>query len=199
MWRCRRGARVPNIQPSVLQLRTGHMLSADRGSCLLRLAFTALTSCIPLSSGVDSCSAISTYTTTRGFRMHRQPGRHLLLAALIFLAIPAFAKHSHGDNDRSSFGSNITISEGETVGDVACAFCSVHVRGEVTGDVAVAFGSITVEPGHTVAGDTAILLGDLNLKEGSSVNGDVAVMTGNTHLAEGAVIRGSRAVVPQPI
>jgi len=131
--------------------------------------------------------------------MHRQPGRHLLLAALIFLAIPAFAKHSHGDNDRSSFGSNITISEGETVGDVACAFCSVHVRGEVTGDVAVAFGSITVEPGHTVAGDTAILLGDLNLKEGSSVNGDVAVMAGNTHLAEGAVIRGSRAVVPQPI
>ena len=132
--------------------------------------------------------------------MRRQPGRHLLSAALIFfIAVPAFAKGSHGDNNRSSFGSNITVSEGESVGDVACAFCSVHIRGEVTGDVAVAFGSITVEPGHTIAGDTAVLLGDINLGEGSSVNGDVAIMAGDTHLADGATIRGSRAVVPQPI
>ena len=132
--------------------------------------------------------------------MRRQPGRHLLLAALIlFLALPAFAKGSHGDNDRSSFGSDITITEGEIVSDIACAFCSVHIRGEVTGDVAVAFGSITVEPGHTIAGDTAVLMGDINLGEGSSVNGDVAVMAGNTNLADGAAIRGSRAVVPQPV
>ena len=132
--------------------------------------------------------------------MLRQPGRRLLCAVLIlFLAVPAFAKGSHNDNDRASFGNDITVAEGESAADVACAFCSVHIRGEVTGDVAVAFGSVTVEPGHTIAGDTAVLLGDLNLGEGSSVNGDVAVMAGNTNLAEGAAIHGSRAVVPQPI
>ena len=132
--------------------------------------------------------------------MRRQPGRYLVSAALLLLlAVPGFAKGSHGGNDRASFGSDITVSEGETVGDVACAFCSVHLHGDVTGDVAVAFGSVTVEPGHSIAGDTAIVGGDLNLGEGSAVNGDLAVMAGNANLAEGAAIHGSRAVVPPPI
>jgi hypothetical protein len=133
--------------------------------------------------------------------MRRQPGRHLLSAVLllVLLVTNGFFKHSHGENDRASFGSDITVAEGETVGDVACAFCSVHLRGDVTGDVAVAFGSVTVEPGHSIAGDTAILEGDLNLGEGSSVNGDLAILAGGAHLTEGAAIHGSRAVVPQPI
>jgi hypothetical protein len=132
--------------------------------------------------------------------MRRQPGSHLLPAALLlFVVATGFSKGSHGGNDRASFGSDITVSEGETVGDVACAFCSVHLHGDVTGDVAVAFGSVTVEPGHSIAGDTAIVGGDLNLGEGSVVNGDLAVMAGNANLAEGAAIHGSRAVVPPPI
>lgn len=132
--------------------------------------------------------------------MNRQPGRSLFSAVLLlFLAVPVYAKGSHGDHDRSSFGSDITIAEGETVSDVACAFCSVHLKGDVTGDVAVAFGSITVDPGHSISGDTAILGGDLNLGAGASVHGDTAIMAGNANLAEGASINGSRAVVPQPI
>ena len=132
--------------------------------------------------------------------MRRQPGSHVLPAALLLLVVvTGFSKGSHGGNDRASFGSDITVSEGETVGDVACAFCSVRLHGDVTGDVAVAFGSVTVEPGHSIAGDTAIVGGDLNLGEGSSVNGNLAVMAGNANLAEGAAIHGSRAVVPPPI
>jgi hypothetical protein len=132
--------------------------------------------------------------------MRRQPGSYLLSAALLLLlAAPAFAKGSHGENDRASFGSDITVAEGETVGDVACAFCSVHLRGDATGDVAVAFGSVTVEPGHSIGGDTAILSGDLNLGEGSTVNGDLAILAGSANLAEGAAIHGSRAVIPQPL
>jgi hypothetical protein len=111
----------------------------------------------------------------------------------------AFAKGKSGGNDRTSFGSDITISDGETVGDIACAFCSVHLRGDVTGDVAVAFGSVTVEPGRTISGDTAILEGNLNLAEGAKVNGDLAILAGSDRLAEGAVVQGSRAVVQQPI
>jgi hypothetical protein len=117
---------------------------------------------------------------------------------LFLLSVPAFAKGSHGDNNRVSFGSDITVAEGETVSDVACAFCSVHLHGDVTGDVAVAFGSVTVDPGHSISGDTAILEGDLNLGEGSTVNGDLAILAGSANLADGAAIHGSRAIVPQP-
>ncbi|WP_035350099.1 hypothetical protein [Edaphobacter aggregans] len=132
--------------------------------------------------------------------MRRLPGSHLLSAVLLLLLVTSgFFKGSHGGNDRASFGSDINVPEGETVGDVACAFCSVHLRGEATGDVAVAFGSVTIEPGHSIAGDTAILEGDLNLGEGSTVNGDLAILAGSANLAEGAAIHGSRAVVPQPI
>jgi len=85
--------------------------------------------------------------------MRRQLGEILLAAALIVLFThSAFAKGRHSDNDRASFASDITVAEGETVGDVACAFCSVHVHGDVTGDIAVAFGSVTVDSGRTISG-----------------------------------------------
>jgi hypothetical protein len=132
--------------------------------------------------------------------MRRQTGRTLLSALLaLTLTLTAFARHSHSSNDRASFGSDINIAEGETVGDVACAFCSVHIRGDVTGDVAVAFGSVTVAEGRTISGDTAILKGNLNLGEGSTLHGDLAIMAGSAHLADGATINGSRSVIPEPI
>ena len=123
--------------------------------------------------------------------------RCVLSASLLFgLALPAFAK---GDNDRAAVGSDITVPEGQSAGDIACAFCSVHIRGEVTGDVAVFMGSVTVEPGRSIAGDTAIAAGDLNLGDGSTANGDVVIVGGNANLAEGASIHGSRTVIPPPL
>jgi hypothetical protein len=131
--------------------------------------------------------------------MHRQTGRTLLSALLaLSLTLPAFARHSHGSHDRASFGSDINVAEGDTVGDIACAFCSVHVHGDVTGDVAVAFGSVTVDPGRNISGDTAIFKGDLNLGEGSTVHGDLAIMAGAAHLADGASINGSQSIIPEP-
>jgi cytoskeletal protein CcmA (bactofilin family) len=126
--------------------------------------------------------------------------RYVLSAAILpgLLALPALAKGSHG-NDRASFGNSIEVPEGESAGDIACAFCSVHVRGEVSGDVAVFMGSVTVDPGHSIAGDTAIAAGDLNLGEGSAVNGDVAIVGGDTKLGEGATIHGSRSIIPPPL
>lgn len=126
--------------------------------------------------------------------------RYVISAVLLpaLLALPALAKGSHG-NDRASFGTTIEVPEGETAGDIACAFCSVHVRGEVTGDVAVFMGSVTVEPGHSIAGDTAIAAGDLNLGEGAAVNGDVAIVGGDAKLSDGATIHGSRSIIPPPM
>jgi hypothetical protein len=122
----------------------------------------------------------------------------LLTFLVVTTATTAFAK-GHSDNDRAAFGSAITVPEGQTVGDIACAFCSVHIRGDVGGDVAVFWGSVKVEPGHSIGGDAAIAGGDLHLGEGATVNGDVAIVAGNTDLAEGAAIHGDRAVIPPPL
>ncbi len=127
--------------------------------------------------------------------MRRQPFLIVLLAVLA-CSMPAFAKDSHGDNDRASFGGDIKITEGENAGDVACAFCSVTVQGDVSGDVAVLFGNVTVDSGHKIGGDVAILGGDLNLGEESVTGGDVAILAGNANLAHSAMIHGSRTVLP---
>ncbi len=127
-------------------------------------------------------------------------GRLIPVVLLILFVTTAFLKGGYSDgSDRASFGSDITIAEGETVGDVACAFCSVHVRGDVGGDIAVAFGSVTVDSGHTVGGDTAILESDLRLGQDSAVHGDLAILAGSAHLSEGSAVHGSRAIVPQPL
>jgi hypothetical protein len=116
----------------------------------------------------------------------------LAVGLLLASALPAFAK---GVDDRASVGNDITIAEGETAGDVACMFCSVHVHGDVRGDVAVLFGRIEVDPGHTISGDLAALGADLNLGEGATVGGDVAIAGGDANLAPGAMIHGSRTVL----
>jgi hypothetical protein len=112
---------------------------------------------------------------------------------LVTATLPAFAK---SDNDRASFGSDITVAEGETVGDIACIFCDVRVHGDVKGDVAVMFGRVEVDPGHGISGDVAALGADLVLGEGATIGGDVALAAGDANVAEGATIHGSRMVLP---
>jgi hypothetical protein len=122
--------------------------------------------------------------------------RLVLVFAVVSLSLPAFARSS---DDRASVGSDITIAEGQTVGDVACAFCSVRVHGEVKGDVAVVFGDITVDAGKSVGGDVAVLGGDLELGAGSQVRGDVAIAAGEVMAGDGAEIHGSRSVASSKI
>ncbi|HEX7159342.1 MAG TPA: hypothetical protein VF214_10025 [Edaphobacter sp.] len=125
--------------------------------------------------------------------------RLLLPAALLVLlasTVPAFAKGGSKDNDRVSFGSNITIAEGENAGDVVCFFCSVKVQGDIAGDTVVFFGNVTVDYGRKIGGDVAIIGGDLNLSEEAVTGGDVSVIAGNANLAQNAVIHGSRTIMP---
>ena len=125
--------------------------------------------------------------------------RQILLVSLLVLltsSVPAVAKGKQTGNDHVSFGSDITVSEGEEAGDVVCAFCSVKVHGDVGGDAAVLFGSVTVDSGHKIGGDVAILGGDLNLGEEAETGGDVAILAGNANLAQSAAIPGSRTVLP---
>jgi hypothetical protein len=123
--------------------------------------------------------------------------RRLLLAHALFLlaaiAAPTFAR---ADQDRVSFGNDITVAEGESAGDIACAFCSVRVHGNVKGDVAILFGTISVDDNQAISGDVAILGGDLDLHDQAEVGGNVAIAAGNANLAPGAAIRGDRMVLP---
>lgn len=120
----------------------------------------------------------------------------LLAVALLLVASTPFAR---ADHDRASVGGDITVAEGETAGDLACAFCSVHIHGDVKGDVAVLFGNVTVDPTHAISGDVAILGGDMNLALESEVGGDVAIMAGDVNMAPEATIRGDRTVMPSKL
>jgi hypothetical protein len=122
--------------------------------------------------------------------------RRLLFAVLFVLCVAGSPAWASSDSDRVAFGSDVTVAEGDTVGDIACVFCKVRIHGSVKGDVAVLFGSVTVEEGQDISGDVAILGGDLNLGEDATVGGDVAVAAGNAHLGEDAVIHGDRMVLP---
>lgn len=117
----------------------------------------------------------------------------LLAVALLLVASAPFA---HASQDRASFGGDINIPEGESAGDIACAFCSVHVHGDVTGNVAVFMGSVTVDPLHSIAGDVAIFGGNLNLGNESEVGGDISIFGGNANLADDAVVRGGQSIFP---
>jgi hypothetical protein len=117
----------------------------------------------------------------------------LAVASLLFVTLPAFARSSE---DRAGFGNDITIAQGETAGDVACMFCSVHVHGDVRGDVAVMFGKVEVDPGRSIAGDVAMLGADLNLGPGARVGGDLALAAGDVNAGPGAMVHGSSTVLP---
>lgn len=123
------------------------------------------------------------------------PGVRWLLAAVVALsaASPALARSV---NDRVSVGGDITVSEGETGGDVVCVFCSIHVHGDVRGDAVALLGSVSVDSGHRVHGDVAVIGGDLTLGDESEVGGDVSVVAGSSNLAPDAMIHGSRTVIP---
>lgn len=112
---------------------------------------------------------------------------------LLYAATPAWARSSE---DRASVGGDITVSENETVGDIACVFCSVHIHGDVKGDVAAVLGSVTVDSGRSIKGDVAVVGGDLNMSDESEIGGDVSVVAGSANLAPDAMIHGSRTVMP---
>jgi hypothetical protein len=121
--------------------------------------------------------------------------RRLFFAASLLLvsSLPALAKSS---DDRVTVGSDVTVAEGESVGDIACVFCTIRVHGDVKGDIAVMFGTISVDAGRNVGGDVAALGADLNLGVDATVGGDVALAGGDANLANGASIHGSRMVLP---
>jgi len=120
--------------------------------------------------------------------------RWLVGVALLFLiTMPAFGR---SNDDRVTFGNDITVAEGDTAGDIACMFCRVHVHGDVRGDIAVMFGKVEVDAGRSISGDVAAFGADLDLGEGATIGGDVAIAAGDVATAPGAMVHGSSMVLP---
>jgi hypothetical protein len=121
--------------------------------------------------------------------------RRLFLA--VALLIPAVTlAFANSSQDRVGVGIDIVVADGESAGDIACAFCTVRVHGDVRGDIATFLGTITVDADRNIAGDVASLGGDLVMGQDASVGGDVAIAAGETRLASGAAIRGEQTVMP---
>jgi len=95
-------------------------------------------------------------------------------------------------------GRNITIAEGEKVGDVVCIACSIRVRGEVRGDVTAVAGHITIEHGAQVAGSVTGIFGGVRLQSGAQVKGDARVVLGALQRDPQTAILGDIASVTGP-
>jgi hypothetical protein len=92
--------------------------------------------------------------------------------------------------DRTIFGSNVTIEANETVKDVSVFGGNVDVLGHVTGDLTVLGGNVHVKGAGHVDGDASLLGGNLTLDDGTSVGKDVSVLGGNFSRADGAKVGG---------
>ncbi len=120
-----------------------------------------------------------------------------ILAALLLALLPAAAHASHhdgGGTDRVSMFSNITVTEDEPAGDIACIFCSVNLNGDVHGDVAVLFGTVNGSPDRTISGDVAILFSSLHLGPDSHIRGDLATAFSTADIPSSATVGGDRAI-----
>jgi hypothetical protein len=117
-----------------------------------------------------------------------------VLASLALLWAPA----ARADKAAGQIGRDIVVAEGETVGDLGCVFCNVHVHGTVHGNVGVTFGNVEVDAGREIAGNIGVMGGTVRLGDGSRVGGNLGVI-GWLHAGDGATVGGSRGVVPGEI
>ena len=110
-----------------------------------------------------------------------------LVASLLLLA-PAWAS---GAQDRVSFGDDILVERGETVGDAVCIGCSIRVDGVATGD-AVSIGGRASVSGR-VGGDLVAVGGSIDLT--GVADGDVVAVGGGVEMGPGAAIGGDTVTI----
>jgi hypothetical protein len=110
----------------------------------------------------------------------------LYLICTAGLCASALAQGSH---DRTQFGHEIVVEQGEKATDVTCFSCSVRVRGRVSGDLTTFGGTVVIEQDGEVMGDTTVFAGDLHLESGARVR-EVTVFGGKLRRDPSASVRG---------
>jgi len=111
--------------------------------------------------------------------------RWLTFSALVF-AVACSALYGRS-GDQVHFAQSIVVSEDETVGNLVCIGCSIHMAG-TSQDIVAIGGSIQVD--GRVEGDTVAMGGAVRLGENASVAGDVVSVGGRIWRDPNAIIKG---------
>ena len=117
----------------------------------------------------------------------------LLLISTFCISTPAQTQIPP-NHDRLKALKSIVIEPGETVSDVQCFLCNVHVRGHVTGDIVTFGGSIFVD--GRVDGDTVAFGGWIESNSNSKIFGDAVAIGGYISRQENSVIVGDSKSMP---
>jgi hypothetical protein len=109
----------------------------------------------------------------------------VLCVVVTFAVLPTVVVAQGGE--RVHFFQNINVNSDETVGDVVCIGCSIHMSG-TSGDTVAILGSIVVD--GTVTGDAVAVGGGIKLGEDAQVKGDTVGLGGGVTRHPNAVARG---------
>ena len=120
--------------------------------------------------------------------------RKILILALLIIAllIPQTAQAAGDKDDKVIFGSNYTLSEGETLnGDLVVFGGNVTLETDTTvnGDVVVMGGRISAD--GTINGSLVAMGGYLEIKPHANINGEVVTLGGGLERSEEAQISGN--------
>ena len=114
--------------------------------------------------------------------------RLVLLSVLLPVVVaPTVLLAKNGGSDRVQFFQSIDIGPDESVGDVVCLVCSIHMAGR-SGDTVAILGSIVVD--GTVNGDVVAVGGGIKLGEDARVSGDAVALGRGLNRHPNAAVKG---------
>jgi hypothetical protein len=116
-----------------------------------------------------------------------------LMVSTLGITTPAQTKIP-ANHDRLKALKSIAIEADETVSDVQCFLCNIHVRGHVTGDIVTFGGSIFVD--GRVDGDAVAFGGRIESNSNSKIFGDAVAIGGYISRQDNSVIVGESKSMP---
>src|ERR1700733_3638820 len=116
-----------------------------------------------------------------------------LMVSTLGITTPAQTKIP-ANHDRLKALKSIVIEADETVSDVQCFLCNIHVRGHVTGDIVTFGGSIFVD--GRVDGDAVAFGGRIESNSNSKIFGDAVAIGGYINRQNNSVIVGESKSMP---
>jgi predicted acyltransferase (DUF342 family) len=114
----------------------------------------------------------------------------LAFCALATVLLPPLTFAAEPNAERFQINRDIHIQPDDSVGDVTCINCSVHVRGRVSGDVTTIHGNISAEQGASIDGDVTAIGGNVRLENGARVAGDLTAIGGTARRDPQASVAG---------